>query len=134
MLQKSMGTTLRCTADNAETVIGTLRSISEIRLDSEMLDTTTLDSEDGFRTCAQGVRDAGEITVEGYLDSASAGQPLLRTLYLSGAAADFSVCFPDGQKALFTAFVKTVWLGGAQVDEPTGFGAVLRVSGGVTVQ
>lgn len=51
-----------------------------------------------------------------------------------GAAAEFSVCFPDGQKALFTAFVKTVWLGGAQVDEPTGFGAVLRVSGGVTVQ
>ena len=122
MLQKSMGTTLRCTADDTQTVIGQLRSISEIRLDSEMLDTTTLDSEDGFRTYAQGVRDAGEITVEGYLDSAAAGQTLLRTLYL------------DGQKALFTAFVKTVWLGGAQVDEPTGFGDVLRVSGGVTVQ
>ena len=134
MLQKSMGTTFSCTSDGNETVIGLLRSISELKLDSEMLDTTTLDSEDGFRTYTQGARDAGELTLEGYLSSAEAGQSLLRSLYLSGTAADFCITFPDGQKALFKALVKTVWLGGVQVDEPAGFGATLRLSGGVTVQ
>ena len=73
------------------------------------------------------------MTVEGYLDADETGQSTLRQLYSSGEAAPFTLSFPDGQTAAFTALVKTVWLGAAQVDGVVGFGAALRLSGGVTI-
>lgn len=133
MIQKSLGTTLSCTTGGKTVTIGRVKSISELKMDSEMIDTTTLDAAGGFRTYCQGARDAGEMTVEGYLDADEAGQSTLRQLYSGGEAAPFTLSFPDGQTASFTALVKTVWLGAAQVDGVVGFGAALRLSGGVTI-
>ena len=133
MIQKSLGTALSCTTGGKTVTIGRIKSISELKMDSEMIDTTTLDAAGGFRTYCQGARDAGEMTVEGYLDADEAGQSTLRQLYSVGEAAPFTLSFPDGQTASFTALVKTVWLGAAQVDGVVGFGAALRLSGGVTI-
>ena len=133
MIQKSLGTTLSCVSGGQTVTIGRVKSVSELKMDSEMIDTTTLDAAGGFRTFCQGARDAGEMTVEGYLDAEENGQTALRQLYLSGAAAPFTLAFPDGQAASFTALVKTVWLGAAQVDGVVGFGAALRLSGGVII-
>ncbi len=133
MIQKSLGTALSCTTGGKTVTIGRVKSISELKMDSEMIDTTTLDAAGGFRTYCQGARDAGEMTVEGYLDADEAGQSTLRQLYSGGEAAPFTLSFPDGQTASFTALVKTVWLGAAQVDGVVGFGAALRLSGGVTI-
>ena len=133
MIQKSLGTALSCTTGGKTVTIGRIKSISELKMDSEMIDTTTLDAAGGFRTYCQGARDAGEMTVEGYLDADEAGQSTLRQLYSGGEAAPFTLSFPDGQTASFTALVKTVWLGAAQVDGVVGFGAALRLSGGVTI-
>ena len=133
MIQKSLGTSLSCTTGGKTVTIGRIKSISELKMDSEMIDTTTLDAAGGFRTYCQGARDAGEMTVEGYLDADEAGQSTLRQLYSGGEAAPFTLSFPDGQTASFTALVKTVWLGAAQVDGVVGFGAALRLSGGVTI-
>ncbi len=133
MIQKSLGTALSCTTGGKTVTIGRIKSISELKMDSEMIDTTTLDAAGGFRTYCQGARDAGEMTVEGYLDADETGQSTLRQLYSSGEAAPFTLSFPDGQTAAFTALVKTVWLGAAQVDGVVGFGAALRLSGGVTI-
>lgn len=133
MPQKAMGTTLSCTVSGQTVTIGCLRSISEIKADSDAVDVTTLDARDGCKTYIQGYKDAGEVTVEGFHDAGNEGQACLRSLYLSGAVCPFTVTFPDQSAAQFSAFVKSHALGAAQVDGAVGFSAVLRLSGGVTV-
>ncbi len=133
MPQKAMGTTISCTQNNAAVLIGALRSISEIKADSEAIDVTTLDSLNGYKSYAQGMKDLGEVTLEGFFESGNAGQTALRALYQSGAATAFTVTFPDSTAVSFSAFVKSYALGAAQVDGAVGFTAVLRLLGGVTV-
>lgn len=132
MAQKAAGTIIGFTENNHFTPIGRLRSIGEIRMDSEAIDVTTLDGG-GDREFAQGLRDGGEITIEGYHDKSDVGQGALRALYTRGENVPFTIAFPDGAAAAFTAFVKSVILGAAEVDGVVGFSAVLRVTGGVTV-
>ncbi len=132
MAQKANGTTLSFTQNGASVAVGRLRGIGEIRMDSEAIDVTTLDGG-GDRAYEQGLRDGGEITIEGFHDKTQTGQASLRALYASGSAAPFTVTFPDESTVAFTAFVKSVSMGAAEVDGVVGFSAVLRVTGGVTV-
>ena len=132
MIQKSMGTTISCTVNSSPVLIGALRAISEIKADSEAVDITTLDAAGGCRVYAQGLKDMGEVTLEGFYEPTNQGQTALRTLYLSGAAVPFTVTFPDASALSFTAFVKSHAVGAASVDGAVGFTAVLRLTGGVT--
>ena len=43
------------------------------------------------------------------------------------------ICFADGTTVGFTAFVRSHTIGAAEVDGAVGFGAVLRITGAVTV-
>ena len=132
MPQKAMGTTISFQQHSETVRIGALRSISEIKADSEAIDVTTPDAAGGCKQYIQGLKDPGEVTLEGFLESADAGQSALRALYLSGALVPFTVPFPDETAVSFSAFVKSFSLGAAQVDGAVGFSAVLRLSGGVT--
>ncbi|MBQ9263739.1 MAG: hypothetical protein IJ189_05950 [Clostridia bacterium] len=134
MPQKAMGTKISCTFNKQETTIGCLRSISEIKADSDAIDVTTLDAADGCKTYIQGYKDLGEVTIEGFHDKGNDGQTLLRSLYQSGQAVPFTVTFPDTSAVSFTAFVKSHALGAASVDGAVGFTAVLRLTGGVTLK
>ena len=134
MAQKSMGTHISCQMNEKTVSIGRLRSISEIRADSEAVDVTTLDAPGGYRMYAQGVKNMGEVTLEGFHDADEASQGALRTLFESGEIVPFTVTFPDETAVAFSAFVKAHALGAAEVDGAVGFTAVLRSSGGVTVQ
>ena len=133
MPQKAMGTSISCRYNDADTAIGRLKAISEIKADSEAVDVTCLDAENGYRQYVQGLKDMGEVTLEGFYDAGQAGQQMLRTLYEAGEAVPFTVTFPDKSKVQFTAFVKSHALGAAQVDGAVGFTAVLRLTGGVTL-
>ena len=132
MIQKSMGTTISCTVNSSPVLIGALRAIREIHADSEAVDITTLDATDGCRVYAQGLKDMGEVTLEGFYEPTNQGQTALRTLYASGAAVPFTVTFPDASALSFNAFVKSHAVGAASVDGAVGFTAVLRLTGGVT--
>ena len=134
MPQKAMGTRISCLYQEVSQVIGRLRSISEIKADSDAVDVTTLDATGGFKTYVQGMKDMGEVTLEGFFEPGNAGQTALRALYASGASTPFTVTFPDETAVSFSAFVKSYALGAAQVDGAVGFTAVLRLLGGVTVQ
>jgi len=134
MAQKSMGTRLACQVNNETVSIGRLRSISEIRADSEAVDVTTLDAPGGFRMYAQGVKNMGEVTLEGFHDTQEASPAILRSLFESGEIVLFTVTFPDETAVSFSAFVKAHAMGAAEVDGAVGFTAVLRISGGVTLQ
>lgn len=133
MVQKAMGTTLSCLHNNEQTLIGALRSVSEIRAESEKVDVTALDAPGGFRTYAQGLKSMGEVTLEGFHDKNQPGQQKLRSLFDSGDEAAFTVTFPDGLKVSFSAFVKSYGFSNVDVEGVVHFTAVLCLSGAVDV-
>lgn len=134
MATQSQGTILKFTPQGGEAAtVGRLTSVGEISPDSEELDVTTLDSPGGYREYIQGFRDAGEVELTGFHDKSDAGQSALRAAYASGTPGAVEIAFPDGSKAAFSAYVKGHTLGAAEVDGAVGFGAVLRVTGPVTV-
>lgn len=134
MVQKAMGTTLACLHQGELTPIGALRSVSEIRAESEAVDVTALDAPGGYRTYAQGLKTLGEITLEGYHSKEQNGQKKLRLLFDSGDLASFTVTFPDGLTVSFQAFVKSYAFSNVEVEGVVHFTAVLCLSGAVTVQ
>lgn len=115
-------------------VVGRLTGVGEIAPDSEEIDVTTLDSEGGYREFMQGYRDSGTVELTGFHEKGDAGQAALRAAFDSGVAGDVQVDFPDGTVVSFRAFVKGYTLGAAEVDGAVGFGAVLRITGAVTVK
>lgn len=135
MATNAQGTIFRFTpAGGEQAVVGKLTSVGEIRPDSSMIDVTTLDAEGGWRCYMQGMRDAGELTLTGFYQKDDAGQAALRAAHASGAAGMAEVAFPDGTVVSFLAYVKACSIGAAEVDGAVAFGAVLRLTGPVTVQ
>lgn len=135
MATKAQGTVFSFTPENGEkATVGKLTSVGEVKPDSSMIDVTTLDAEGGYRTYLQGFRDAGEVSLTGFHQKEDAGQAALRAAYDSGKVGTAEVVFPDGTVVGFLALVKSYTLGAAEVDGAVGFGAVLRLSGPVTVQ
>lgn len=131
---RSQGTTLKFTpAGGSQITVGKLTSVGEIAPEAEELDVTTLESTGGYREYMQGFRDSGEVELSGYHDANDAGQKGLRTAFDTGAQGAFEVSFPDGTKVSFSGFVKSHSIGSAEVDGAIGFGAVIRISGAVTV-
>ena len=129
MATRAQGTVFRFN----DTVVGKLSSVGEIAPASEAVDVTTLDSTGGYREFLQGYRDSGEVELTGFHDAGDAGQKALRSAYASGAVGAFLVEFPDGTKVSFSGYVKGHTIGSAEVDGAIGFGAVVRISGAVTV-
>ena len=134
MAINAMGTSLFFTpSGGTRTKVGRLSSVGEIAPESEEIEITTLESENGFRQYMQGLRSVGEIDLEGFFDPDDAGQSALRSAFSSGSTGTFEVAFPDGSKATFSAFVKGYTIGAAEVDGALEFAAQLRVSGAVTI-
>ena len=131
---RAQGTTLKYTpADGNQLTVGRLTSVGEISPEAEEVDVTTLESTGGYREYIQGFRDSGEVEIEGFHDAGDAGQKAMRTAFASGETGAFEVAFPDGTSAAFSGFVKSHTIGSAEVDGAIGFGAVIRISGPVTV-
>lgn len=116
------------------TVVGRLSSVGEIAPSAEEIDVTALDSAGGYREFLQGYRDSGEVELTGFHEKSDAGQTALRAAFNSGEAGSAQVEFPDGTVVSFRAFVKSCTLGAAEVDGAVGFGAVLRITGAVSVE
>lgn len=133
MAVQAMGTVFQFTPQGGQaTTVGKLTSVGKIAPDSKEIDVTTLDSQ-GYREYMQGFRDSGEVEISGFHTKSDLGQQALRAAYESGKPGAAKVTFSDGTTASFTAFVKSYALGAAEVDGAVGFGATLRISGGVTI-
>jgi len=133
-VSNSQGTTLKFTPEGGTQVtVGKLTSVGEIQPEAEEIDITTLDSEGGYREFMQGFRDSGEVELSGYHDAQDVGQKALRDAFASGKGGAFVVSFPDGSEVSFSGFIKAHTIGSAEVDGAIGFGAVVRISGPVTV-
>lgn len=128
--QKTMGTTLTITSTDPELEIVDIRVLGEFGVESEEIDVTTLDSPDGYRETIGSLKDAGEITFEGFVKTAGNMADLF-ALAESQAVETYKVEFPDGATAKFDGWIKSFKDTGAAVDGVRGFTGTVRITGAV---
>ena len=135
MANRSLGTTLNIGTDTAAVKVGGLTEIDGIELTADTQDATTLDSEDGYREFTGGFKDAGEVSVSGYLDiNETNGQKKMYDAFESGNTEDFSINFPPKVKAKWVfKGVVTKFKTGAQLEDLISFEASIKVSGKPTL-
>lgn len=115
--------------------VGELTSIGGLSLSASPIETTTLDTADGYRTFIGGLRDGGEVSLSGFFDPDDTnGQQALLTNFNSGAAATFSVVFPAALSASWTfSGIVTAFATGADLEDAVTFEASIKVSGKPTL-
>ncbi len=123
---RALGTTLKVNSK----AVGGLTTINGIEISAETVDLTALDNATGYREKEPGFKDAGEVTVSGYLDGSDQGQDEMYTLLNSGATTTCNIVFPAkiGKTWTFTAGVSR-FVTGAGLEGGVTFEATLLVSG-----
>jgi predicted secreted protein len=127
MAQRALGTILQIGTGTPVTVAG-LTSIGGLELSADTIDVTTLDSDGGYREFIAGFKDAGEVSLEGYL-KLDEGQQALYTLFESGDVEDFTIQFPDNFGKWEFKGVVTGFSTSADLEDPLSFSATIQVSG-----
>lgn len=115
------------------TTISELTSISAPNLSADTIDVTNLSSSGRYREFIQGLRDGGEITMEGFLTTASANTIVtqLNTSSTATATVDFAT---NPSVTRFTATVIcTAFSSEAPVDGAIPFSATFKVTGQPTL-
>ena len=123
---RALGTTLKVNSK----AVGGLTTINGIEISAETVDLTALDNATGYREKEPGFKDAGEVTVSGYLDGSDQGQDEMYTLLNSGATTTCNIVFPAkiGKTWTFTSGVSR-FVTGAELEGGVTFEATLLVSG-----
>ena len=124
---RSLGTVLKI----GEEKVGGLTEIGGIELSADTLDTTTLDSDGRYREFIGRFKDAGEVSLTGYLKiDATNGQKKMYDAFESGTEQTFAIEFPEsiGAKWVFKGVV-TGFSTGASLEDLISFGATIKVSG-----
>ena len=135
MATRSLGTVLKIGETASAVKVGGLTEIGGIELSADTLDTTTLDSDGGYRQFIGGFKDAGEVSLSGYLEiDSSNGQIKMYDAFESGAEQTFAIEFPEsiGAKWVFKGVV-TGFSTGASLEDLISFGSTIKVSGKPTL-
>lgn len=111
-----------------------ITSIAGIEKTADTLDTTTLDSDGGYRTFVGGFKDGGEVTLSGYFAPGNPGQTLLDSAFEAGDVHSFQIVFPPelGASWVFDGVV-TGFSTSADLEELVGFETTIKVSGKPTL-
>ena len=109
-------------------VIGSLTSIGGIEMSADTIDVSTHDSADGFREYVGGMKDGGEVPIEGNFANKDEGQEELLTAFESGEVQSCIITFPDESTWEFDAIV-TAYGHTEPMDDKIGFASSLKVTG-----
>ena len=131
---RTMGTRLekvKAKDETANLVIGKLTSIGEIGVESDEQDTTTLDTEGGYKEFIATTKDAGEVAIAGNIVKADEKGTIAKLLALAENQTihEWIVTYPSGAKWQFKGFIKSFKDGEKTVDGLATFSATIRVSG-----
>jgi len=127
MPELGIGTKIKIGAN----AIADLKSINGVDMSADTLDTTTLNSEGGYREFIQGLKDAGEVSISGYLNASdSNGQIAIISAFDSGAKLAYSILFPSALGASwdFNGIVTGIKTG-AEIEDFIPFEATIKISG-----
>jgi predicted secreted protein len=128
MAKKAIGTLLKIGAN----AIAELTSIGGLSLSADTIDVTTLDSPTGYRDFMQGLKDGGEVSVEGFFNPDDTnGQIALYNSFDAGTMLAYSMIFPASLNNVewdFNAIVTAIETE-ASLEDAVPFKATLKVSG-----
>ena len=114
--------------------VGGLTSIGGVEISAETIDMTAMDSHDGYKEFEEGMKDAGEVPVEGFLDGADAGQEKMLEALNAGGLHDFAIIFPEKiGKTWKGKGVVTKFSTSAALNDGVKFSASVKVSGKPTL-
>lgn len=127
---KAIGTVLTLSG----VTIGGIKSIGGIEVTAEAIDVTALDNQHGYREKLPGLKDAGTISLSGFLDGEDEGQEKCYELLESSEVVAGVIKFPAkiGKSWTFNAGV-TKFATGAEVEGAVTFDMELSVSGKPTL-
>lgn len=125
---RSVGTTFKLGGASATTAVGNLSSIGGVEVSADSVDVTTLDTEGGFKEYLAGFKDAGEVSLEGFLDDADAGQKEVYDALADGKTRKCEIAFPNGAKWTFDGIV-TGFGTSVSTDDAVSFTGTVKVSG-----
>jgi len=108
--------------------IAQLTNIGGLDLKADSIDISTHSSADGFREYIPGMKDGGEVPIEGLFDPSDAGQVAAITDIGAGTSAAYTITFPEGSSIAFTGFLIGV-KSGAPYDDKMSFSGTLKISG-----
>ncbi|GBF73211.1 hypothetical protein PA598K_01496 [Paenibacillus sp. 598K] len=130
MAQRAVGTTLMI----GTITVGGITSISGLELSADTIDTTTLDSDGGYREFIGGFKDGGEVGISGFFMPDNAGQAAIYQAFKSGATSACKIVFPPEMETSweFNAVV-TGFSTGAELEDALSFEGTLKVSGEPTL-
>lgn len=128
---KSLGTTLTLNPDTDNDLIADLTSIGEVGVESDEIDVTTLDSTGGYKEFIAGSKDAGEVSLAGYVKSEANMEDML-ALAEAQTIENWEIEFTSGSKWTFSGFVKSWKEAESTVDGVRGFTGSIRISGAPT--
>lgn len=127
------GTTLK----RGVNAIAELTNIGGVEIKAETIDVTSHDSASGYREWILGLKDAGEISIEGnFIPGDTNGQIGLKTDLLAGTLQAFTITFPAALATVWTfnAIVSKFKINDAKSgNEAATFSATLKISGAPTL-
>mgnify|MGYP000866049434 CR=1 FL=1 len=133
MPKRALGTKLLIGDSDPVTVAG-LTSIGGLELSADTIDTTTLDSDGGYREFIGGFKDGGEVSLEGYfIPETGKGQKELYDLFESGSKETFEIQFPNDIASWEFDGVVTGFSTSADLEDPLAFSCTIKVSGKPTL-
>lgn len=97
------------------------------------IDTTVL--TDTTRQFIAGIRNGGEVTMEGYMDYSDSTQVYLDTSFASGTIESWKRIMADSGAAeiAFSGYIKNLEYGSAEIDQLVPISITIKVTGAVTV-
>lgn len=133
MATVAMGTVLM----KGTTAIASLTAIDGLKVTSETVDTTAMDTIGGYRTFVATLKDAGEVTLSGHYTYEAHGQFL--TDFEAQTVDTYSIQFPDkgptgqGTTWTFSGVITTFNTTAAGIADLVGFESIIKVSGKPTL-
>ena len=114
--------------------VGGLTSIGGVEVSSETTDVTALDNTTGYKEYLGGFKDGGEVSLEGFLDGADAGQEAMYTAMEDQEVHQFSIVFPNaiGKTWTFPGIV-TKFATNVAVNDGVKYSASVKVAGKPTL-
>jgi predicted secreted protein len=110
--------------------VAELTSISGPSLSSDTIDVTTHDSADGFREYIGGLRDGGEISIDGNLVDPTESNLLISLLEAGTVTSGATIALPTSTAMTFTFdCIVTAYETKAPHDGKLNFTATLKVTG-----
>lgn len=121
---KGLATTYKIGTDT----VGVLTAINGIEPTKDTSETTTLD--DTWRTYRGGLKDGGEVSLDGYYKKGEVGQLALKAAFDGDDdTSSHVITFPNGSTWTFSGVVKAYKFGDANLDDNIAFSASIKVSG-----